>query len=83
MRQIRKQTIYLRMRDQGSELKTSTLATDLGRGWQGTNHLATGLRDANLKERTSPQLAHVLTLIPKRDGETTRHVNEGRHTKPM
>ena len=83
MRQIRKQTIYLRMRDQGSELKTSTLATDLGRGWQRTNHLATGVRDANLKERPSPQLTHVLTLTPKRDGETKRHVNKDYHTKPM
>ncbi len=83
MRQIRKQTIYLRMRDQGSELKTSTLATGLGRGWQRTNHLATGVRDANLKERSSTQLTHVLTLTPKRDGETKRHVNKGYHTKPM
>ncbi len=96
MRQIRKQTIHLRMKDQGSEMKASTLATGLGRGWRRTNHLATGVRDdrpvrtvndyrkdANLKERPSAQLTLVLTPMPKKEGKTKGHVNKGCHTKPM
>jgi hypothetical protein len=76
MRQIRQHTIYLRMKDKGSELKASTLANGLGRGWRRADHLATGVRDdrpvptvndyrkdANLKERPSAQLTHVLTSM--------------------
>ncbi len=94
MRQIRQQTIHLRKRDQGSELKASTLATGLGKGWRRSNHLATVVRDdrpvptvddyrkdANLKERPSAQLTHVLTPMPKK--ETKGYVNKGCHTKSM
>jgi hypothetical protein len=95
MRQIRQQTIYLRMKDQGSELKTSTLANGLGRGWRRPNHLTTGVRDdrpvptvqdyrkdANLKERPSTQLTRVLTLMPEEDGRK-RQVQKSSRTKPM
>jgi hypothetical protein len=94
MRQIRQQTIHLRKKDQGNELKASTLATGLDRGWQRPNHLATGVRDnwpvptvndyrkdANLKERPSAQLTHVLISMPKK--ETKGYVNKGCHTKSM
>jgi hypothetical protein len=75
-------------------LPSLVLVTGLGRGWQRANHLATGARNdrpvpnvndyrkgANLKERPSAQLTHVLTHMPKK--ETKGHVNKGCHTKPM
>jgi hypothetical protein len=96
-RQIRQQRIYLRMRDQGNELKTSTLVNDLGGGWRRPNYLATSNRDdrpvptvsddrkdANLTERPTVQPTHVLTLlIPKEERKTKRQDKQGYRTKQM